>query len=244
MSAPYILGAEAMEAVAGYDSFQIYGEHVGGFKTEGLIVTNCHFDQVTFNDITFTSCNFSAASFESATLEDVTFSGCDLSYCDFSNTELINVLFENCNVSNLQFTDAVIEFGGFMNCTGEIDLTNADVKSYNFSMCDLEDTSLFDTHLRDVVFTKCNLTNCRVSSLTSLSGVRLVSCDITDFRITRCRRTDFFMSNSTYRPYTSVSPGILSKLRDLVKQETYTLDYSCHLFCSSIEEFNQVGNRQ
>lgn len=148
--------------------------------TDGVIdsckFVNCHFKDCTFHgiecmDVIFEHCEFENAHFISCNLTRVHFISCRISGLELSESLLCDVLFQlckanYCNFGGSRFNDCLLDTddftsSGFIQC---------EVKKTVFKKCVMNSTEWFNTSLKKLDFSSCEIENIGVSN-NQIAGV-------------------------------------------------------------------------
>ncbi len=127
-------------------------------KLDGVTLTRC-----SFEDVTFERCNLSVAKLGGSSFRDVRFVGCKLTGIDWSRAH--DLTFE------VMFTDCVLDFSSFVGMR-LCDLRCSGGKAHDvvFADCNLRDARLADMDLAGATFTGNDL---RATDLSTCANVVL-----------------------------------------------------------------------
>lgn len=157
----------------------IYEESsIDGYWVRGLTLMDVNCSRVTFRNVIFENCRFSACQFGRAGFRETIFRNCDLSNCVFSDSywdcctlqdvkgpgmlwaecNLHHLLFEHCQMRYVNFTGTLMESVQFQQCgLQESSISSCKHKQCQWLECDLTRADFFRTMLKQLDFSTCQI---------------------------------------------------------------------------------------
>lgn len=85
-------------------------------KVEGHVMEEGDLGQLTFENVFFDHCMFTAVSLYNCTFKNVYFEGCTFPSCNFSHSWLNQCKFSNCQMKGADFSESSISNTEFTEC--------------------------------------------------------------------------------------------------------------------------------
>lgn len=131
-----------------------------------------------FQNCVFENCRLSGYGFHGAYFADVLFRECDLSNADFSGSLFRRVRFESCKAVGADFTESVWEHTTVLDCScGMANLAGAKLKHTTLEQSDFSGGGFQQCVFQSVSFHHCRLTRAELFQ-TPLKGINFTTCDI------------------------------------------------------------------
>lgn len=177
-----------------------YESYVSDYIFENVCIEQ-NLDNVTIDGCKFSKCQFKDCSFSFMECMDIIFDHCEFENVHFNQCSLSRVHFISCRISGMEFSQSLMQdtlfqlckghycdFGGstFKDCMFDInDLTGSgfvqcDFEKTSFDKCILNSTEWFNTKLKELDFSSCEIENIAVSS-DKLTGVVVNSSQALEF---------------------------------------------------------------
>ena len=158
-------------------------------------------DNITIDGCKFSKCQFKDCSFSFCECMDIIFDHCEFENVHFNQCSLSRVHFISCRISGMELSQSLVQdtlfqlckghysdFGGstFKDCMFDTnDLTGSgfiqcNFKHVSFDKCVLNSTEWFNTELKKLDFSSCEIENMAVSS-DKLTGVVVNSSQALEF---------------------------------------------------------------
>lgn len=131
------------------------------FRTlwKNVHATSAEFFGSEFRSTVFLNCDFSGADFSGTFFNGCLFRNCRLLGCQFRNTKMTDSAIEGCNCDFLIFQNTDSVRCSFSDSSfREAEIHSCTLKKCRFEKCLFKKTSFFETFLRDLDFSTCELT--------------------------------------------------------------------------------------
>ncbi|GAK38969.1 hypothetical protein TCA2_0695 [Paenibacillus sp. TCA20] len=130
-------------------------------------------EKVTFDQMVFENITFSSTSLLHAELTDVVFKNCDLSNVNFSDSVLHRVQFTHCKIIGIDLTAATMRNVSFQECAGDYATFRfANMKNISFQECSLIKSDFYHSE-----FAGIELIGCMIDG-TQFTGAKLKGIDL------------------------------------------------------------------
>ena len=177
-----------------------YESYVSDYIFENVLIEES-LDNITIDGCKFSKCQFKDCSFSFCECMDIIFDHCEFENVHFNQCSLSRVHFISCRISGMELSQSLMQdvlfqlckghycdFGGstFKDCMFDTnDLTGSgfiqcNFKHVSFDKCVLNSTEWFNTELKKLDFSSCEIENMAVSS-DKLTGVVVNSSQALEF---------------------------------------------------------------
>lgn len=177
-----------------------YESYVSDYIFENVCIEE-NLDNITMDGCKFSKCQFKDCSFSFIEYMDIIFDHCEFENVHLNQCSLSRVHFISCRISGMELSQSLVQdtlfqlckghycdFGGstFKDCAFDInDLTGSgfvqcDFKKTSFDKCIFNSTEWFNTKLKELDFSSCEIENIAVSS-DKLTGVVVNSSQALEF---------------------------------------------------------------
>jgi len=129
-------------------------------------------EKATYDNCTFTGCNFTNSDLSKNKFESCVFENCDLSMADLTNSSLKEVQFKNCKLLGVNFhlCHEFLLAVSFGNCQLNLaSFQGLPLSNTNFNNCNLKEVDFTETDLNKAIFESCDLSGA-IFENTNLEG--------------------------------------------------------------------------
>ena len=167
-----------------------YESYVSDYIFENVCIEE-NLDNITMDGCKFSKCQFKDCSFSFIEYMDIIFDHCEFENVHLNQCSLSRVHFISCRISGMELSQSLVQDTLFQLCKGHYcdfdinDLTGSgfvqcDFKKTSFDKCILNSTEWFNTKLKELDFSSCEIENIAVSS-DKLTGVVVNSSQALEF---------------------------------------------------------------
>lgn len=165
------------------DKLSRKGEDLTEYAFKNVRIIELTANNVSVQSCQFTNCLFTACNLKKSQFSDILFRNCDLSNLNFSGSGFHRVEFIDCKLTGTNFADSVFNHILFSKCKADyINLTDTRQKYVYYQESDIRNGSFEHCQFTSVEFDSCNLTEAEFNR-TLLKGIDLTNSNITGIRV-------------------------------------------------------------
>jgi fluoroquinolone resistance protein len=147
-----------------------------------------------FYDQLFSKENYTITPLTKGEYEQCKFDGCNFNNCDLSNFKFIQCTFTNCDLSLVKLDKTILQDAVFKDCKMlglHFYKCNEFALSFQFTNCQLNHSSFFNTKIKNTKFVNCQLKECDLTQA-DLTSALFDNCDLLDahFENTNLEKAD------------------------------------------------------